>query len=531
MSRLEAFTATVGVLLIENHPGRPWRSPVPPALAGARGWYLPTAAGPHLLFVVPADAWSAEDLDEARQQWRAWLSALRAAGSVLLLAYDEVPPPPPEAQEEIWPVWMVDLGAQRVERPEPPEETPFLAIADALLARYFHGVQYELPDLLEQEQARLEGKQPYGVFLRRQKTPASWVILGLIAGMYALSELLGGSTDPGVLLRMGANFRPLVQSGEVWRLVTASFLHIGLLHLAVNGYSLFVVGPMLEKLYGSLKFTAIYVFAGLTGALASYFFNPGSISAGASGALFGLLGAMLIIGLRHYDAVPDHEKRQLRTIALVTLLVNLALGFKIPGIDNFCHLGGLAGGTLLAAALGPDAALGGRRMRRPGLAGLLVLPLVAMLGLGVGVAEALVNHQPTMRLSAPSGDYALRLPLFEHGTPLKVARTGNELMVSADEFEHYVALAEAPNHGGLEATTEPDTLRAIAATFDLDANGAHVERHGKRNFLALAESGRERAFVLTTPARLYLIRTHGYADASWMGHLLDQVLTSFTTTP
>lgn len=531
MSRLEAFTATVGVLLIENHPGRPWRSPVPPALEGARGWYLPTPAGPHLLFVVPADALDADAFEEALAQWRAWLAALRAADSVLLLTYDDQPPPALPAPDDSWPVWLVDLAAQRVERPEVPADAPFLAIADVLLARYFHGVQYELADLVEQEQARQEGKLPYGVFLRRQKTPASWVILGAIAAMYGLSELLGGSTDPGVLLRMGANFRPLVQNGEVWRLVTASFLHIGLLHLAVNGYSLFVVGPMIEKLYGSLKFTAIYVFAGLTGALASYLFNPGSISAGASGALFGLLGAMLMMGLRRYDAVPDHEKRQLRSVALVTLLVNLALGLKIPGIDNFCHVGGLLGGTLLAGLLGPDPALGGRKPRRLALAGLLALPAVATLGLGVGVAEALLDHQPTLRLAAPSGDYALRLPLFAQGQPLKVARAGGELMVSADEFRHYVMLAEAPNSGAIGTAPTPASLRAIGAAFSLDATQGHLERYGRQNFLALAQRGRERAFVLTTPRRLYLIRTHGYADADWMGHVLDQVLASFETTP
>jgi rhomboid protease GluP len=182
------------------------------------------------------------------------------------------------------------------------------------------------------------------------------------------------------MLRAGINFRPLVEQGQWWRLISANFLHFGWLHVAVNAYSLFAVGPMLERLYGTSRYLAIYVAAGVAGAIASLMLS-GNASAGASGALFGLLGTMLLTGLKHQEAIPGHVRKEMRNLALVTLVINLAYGFTHAEIDNYAHLGGLVSGFAMAAALGPNPLLLGERPRRWLQAVLAAFPALAVVGL------------------------------------------------------------------------------------------------------------------------------------------------------
>ena len=156
-----------------------------------------------------------------------------------------------------------------------------------------------------------------------------------------------GSEDAVTLLLFGANFRPLVQAGEVWRLATSMFLHIGLVHLVVNMYSLLIVGRQLEIFLGKWKFLIVYCSSGIIGSLLSVVVHT-SISAGASGAIFGLLGSLLYFGY-HYRL---YLGTVLKTQVIPIIILNLLIGFMVPGIDNFCHIGGLVGGYLLTMALG-----------------------------------------------------------------------------------------------------------------------------------------------------------------------------------
>ena len=146
---------------------------------------------------------------------------------------------------------------------------------------------------------------------------------------------------------MLANYQPLVKTGEVWRLVSAMFLHIGVIHLACNMYSLWIIGRQLETFLGKIKFLLVYLGSGILGSLLSVTLHS-SVSAGASGAIFGLLGSLLYFGY-HYRL---YLGSVMRTQVIPVILLNLLIGFTFSGIDNFAHIGGLIGGYLFTMALG-----------------------------------------------------------------------------------------------------------------------------------------------------------------------------------
>src|ERR1051325_7296334 len=169
-----------------------------------------------------------------------------------------------------------------------------------------------------------------------------------------------------VLIAFGAKVNLLIQSGhQWWRFVTPMFLHVNLLHLIVNMYSLWMVGPYVEKLYGSAKFIVFWILTGICGVVASYFtvrpalaggplgafiFKAADVpSAGASGARFGLVGVLFVFGIKFRHELPDGFKRAFGTGLLPMILLNLFIGYVLRGyIDNAAHLGGLVSGALLA---------------------------------------------------------------------------------------------------------------------------------------------------------------------------------------
>lgn len=153
-----------------------------------------------------------------------------------------------------------------------------------------------------------------------------------------------------VLIFLGGNFKPLVLEGEYYRLFTSMFLHGDIQHLAFNMYSLWVLGGVIERLLPKWKFIILYLVSGLGGSYLSHLMQEDTVSIGASGAVFGLLGALIGYAVTHRD--------MFRKGALMNLLViagiNLAWGFQPgSGIDNFGHLGGLAAGFLLSLFIKP----------------------------------------------------------------------------------------------------------------------------------------------------------------------------------
>lgn len=159
--------------------------------------------------------------------------------------------------------------------------------------------------------------------------------------VFILMELNGGSTNTETLIKFGAKYNPLILQGEWWRFITPIFLHIGVLHLAMNTLALYYLGTTVEKMYGRSRFLWIYLFSGFFGALASFLFTS-SLSAGASGAIFGCFGALLYLGITH----PQLFFRTMGMNVLILIGINLVFGFSVPGIDNAGHIGGLIGGFL-----------------------------------------------------------------------------------------------------------------------------------------------------------------------------------------
>jgi len=196
-------------------------------------------------------------------------------------------------------------------------------------------------------------------------------LLAINVLVFLAMTLAGGSTNPIVLVFFGAKVNQLIVAGQIWRLLTSMFLHIGLMHLLFNSYALFLLGMEVERLYGSARFLVIYLLAGLWGSLASFAFSP-HLSAGASGAIFGLLGTLVAFFLRHREMFGEFGRQRLMSLLGVAGL-NLVFGFTVPGIDNFAHLGGLISGTLLGWSLAPnykvfwDAHSGPKLVDRPSL--------------------------------------------------------------------------------------------------------------------------------------------------------------------
>lgn len=158
-----------------------------------------------------------------------------------------------------------------------------------------------------------------------------------------------GSTNVYTLLKFGAFQKDLVLAGDYYRLITSAFLHIGFFHLLCNMYSLYVIGPELEGFFGKTKFLIIYLGSALAGNLLSMVFpGNGGVSAGASGALFGLLGALVYFGYHYRVYLGSIMKSQI----IPLIILNLGIGFVVSGINNAAHIGGLIGGVLLSIAVG-----------------------------------------------------------------------------------------------------------------------------------------------------------------------------------
>ena len=192
-----------------------------------------------------------------------------------------------------------------------------------------------------------------------------WKLTGLLLlinmSVFVLETFSGISIfNPTVkdLRFWGANYAPLTLTGDAWRLLTSMFLHVGLLHLAVNCWALYIWGIYAEFYYGRRYYLALYLSAGLMGSMLSLVHNlvvnhtthgdPAFIiSAGASGAIMGLGGALMIAAWRPRIDIPVEKTLRLKPL-LVIMAINFALGFSISGIDNAAHIGGVITGALLA---------------------------------------------------------------------------------------------------------------------------------------------------------------------------------------
>lgn len=172
----------------------------------------------------------------------------------------------------------------------------------------------------------------------------TYIMVGILILIFLIGFILGYHDE--LIYNFGV-LGSAIRDGQIYRLLTGTLLHSGVIHLVSNCYALYVIGSQIEGFYGKLKLILIYLFSGITGSLLSMAMHE-TISIGASGAIFGLLGSLLYFG--YYYRVYFGSVILQRTIPVI--LINLLIGFSVPGIDNFGHIGGLIGGILISMALG-----------------------------------------------------------------------------------------------------------------------------------------------------------------------------------
>ncbi|RLA69289.1 MAG: rhomboid family intramembrane serine protease [Epsilonproteobacteria bacterium] len=181
--------------------------------------------------------------------------------------------------------------------------------------------------------------------IKRYKLTYTIIILNSI--FYLWSSFLSQSfidMDMETLVNMGALYGPyVVQEGEWWRLFTAMFLHGGMTHLLMNMFSLYIIGRGAEMYFEKNAYMSIYLFSGLIGGLVSSFVHPGSVGVGASGAIFGVFGALAGFFLAHRDKIATHARAFMKDFSII-IGINLVIGLSIPSVDVSAHLGGLAVG-------------------------------------------------------------------------------------------------------------------------------------------------------------------------------------------
>lgn len=177
-----------------------------------------------------------------------------------------------------------------------------------------------------------------------QKAPLTMTLILLNVIMFAVTAYFSRSTEINiyVLVFFGAKVNELINAGEFWRIFTAAFLHGNFFHIFLNMYALYNIGPVVEIKLGRLRYLLVYVFSALTSGVLSYLMTP-NISVGASGAIFGVLGSLLVIALRSKEKVLN------RAIMNIVFIIGLNLVIGIAArdvIDNYGHIGGLIGGLL-----------------------------------------------------------------------------------------------------------------------------------------------------------------------------------------
>ncbi|KXV04077.1 hypothetical protein CR51_14825 [Caballeronia megalochromosomata] len=268
---------------------------------------------------------------------------------------------------------------------------------------------------------------------------ATWTIVALATIIYFMMVMRSaGRISSGLSIDWGSNFGPYTQEGQWWRLLTSVFIHGSFLHLFFNMIVLARFGRVAERLFGTARFAALYAFAGLTGSLVSLLWHPGINSLGASGAIYGVLGATIAYLVRHGGVVPRAFYLRHLHVVLVFIAYTLPSGFRHHGIDNGAHLGGLFGGFVLGLLLAPppDGSTETRDQR------MLALGMAAAIGSGL-----------TAGMMWALGDLAQRPERQE-------AMAFSKVIVQSIDLEKH-AIADVNALSRLPATAEG---RMIAAT-------------------------------------------------------------------
>jgi len=220
---------------------------------------------------------------------------------------------------------------------------------------------------------------------RESSITLTHVLFGANIAVFLAMALASGSImdfNGEVMVRFGANFGPFTLSGQSWRLLTYMFLHGGLMHIAFNMWCLWNLGALCESLYGRWTFAAMYLITGVAAGLASVGWNPGTLSVGASGAIFGLAGGLIASFYLGEFSVPKIAIQGTLRSLLFFVGFNVLFGTLSPGIDNAAHGGGLISGLILGALIARVAPQPDNQLRR---AGVLLFMVLIVGGSALGV--------------------------------------------------------------------------------------------------------------------------------------------------
>jgi membrane associated rhomboid family serine protease len=228
--------------------------------------------------------------------------------------------------------------------------------------------------------------------------PMTAALMAINISIYLLMGITGRSLfepNSAQLVQWGGNYGPLTLSGEYWRLLTAGFLHAGIAHIAFNMWALFSLGKLVERLFGSISTVLIYLLTAVGGNLLSLAYEPARNTVGASGALFGLAGALLV-GIKFGDLkISAGEKKSLFGSLVFFIAISFYMG-QGGNTDNMCHLGGFVSGLIIGL---PLASFFSSSKSVNAIARSVVLGLAALLLFGAG-RELVERHGHKARLSA-----------------------------------------------------------------------------------------------------------------------------------
>ncbi len=299
--------------------------------------------------------------------------------------------------------------------------------------------------------------------ISKQKPWITWGLLAVMIAMFAV-QLRFGSESLSTSVRLGAMSREKLKGGELYRLLSYSFLHGGVNHLLMNGLSLFSLGAFYERLLGRGRFATLYVLSALAGALAAALFGKGGVVVGASGAVFGLIGASVALAVKPMGALPAVLVAGFRRNAVVNIALQVMVSL-LPNVSMAAHVGGfLVGFAMVYSGLAhpKDTPMEGRDapMRALGFASLLLLGAATVAGVVHGRVWARGDVSAWQRYTLAPTTMSMRLP-----------RAPNAAPASATRFEWRVAeFSEDGVQAGLiygryAATPTDDELEDLARAF------------------------------------------------------------------
>jgi membrane associated rhomboid family serine protease len=327
------------------------------------------------------------------------------------------------------------------------------------------------PPLSSEERARLSEGQAFVASLRVQPR-ATWGLVAVLGTLFVLEELWGGSETVPTLVRMGGNTEATL-AGEPWRLLSSALLHAGWFHVGVNGFVLLVLGGFIEKVLGAARYGVLLGAAAVGGSLASALLSSAPLSVGASGAIWGVLGAAAALSWRPGQVIPAVMVGPLRRNAMINLIINLAVSFH-PQVDVWAHLGGglvgaalVLGGVLTRGVSRPSA----EAPAAPAPKGRgFTIAAGVMLGLAAAsLAAAWSTDRPWQLVAEPTfarhtlGGVSIEAPALL-GDPVAVpAEAGASVWMLGDVMRDPLLLTVVIEPHGLEPVALAERIRSFEA--------------------------------------------------------------------